>query len=492
MGLEQIKYNQILKKGKIQPSEKEELEKALDLGGGDKATWFIEKGYTWPSGNQNIIKSSKSVISKIIDGFDGNKTAESTSGKISATYKIGRQKVKFMETGGAAATKAVSDSLMTKIQELGSAKVFEYAIKLNSRKYSSLDNMKADKDLMDELTEIWVRESNGKLTEVDEEWLVSFHKQQHALIDKISTPKFTEFNREGGFMEYVTDIVKKFGISSKDNWDPADVWLIEDEDKARTLIDKVLSRGSGKATMSRLSEFNAIMRILFNTRKVFGISLKKVAKGQPARIEFVNHSQKFLKSLDSIHMSYSYSKCGLGTKKDKGGNTVISSQDTRFVVVSGAGAKYDFQIKANDSTKFSGLKYEPTASGASAARLGKATIELVIDQMKGYGLSFDKSKDAYAKTPEDFLDQESDIKQMIKNLKNAGVDIGVKDEKEAFDNLLFSMNTQPHVANSKLQQITWLDQVLSLGKDERDEFATDMIFIAKKEGDRYGPFAKIF
>ena len=182
----------------------------------------------------------------------------------------------------------------------------------------------------------------------------------------------------------------------------------------------------------------------------------------------------------------------MGTKKDKGGNTVISSQDTRFVVVSGAGAKYDFQIKANDSTKFSGLKYEPTASGASAARLGKATIELVIDQMKGYGLSFDKSKDAYAKTPEDFLAQASDIKQMIKNLKNAGVDIGVKDEKEAFDNLLFSMNTQPHVANSKLQQITWLDQVLSLGKDERDEFATDMIFIAKKEGDRYGPFAKIF
>ena len=66
------------------------------------------------------------------------------------------------------------------------------------------------------------------------------------------------------------------------------------------------------------------------------------------------------------------------------------------------------------------------------------------------------------------------------------------DEQEAYDNLLFSMNTQPYVANSKLQQITWLDQVLSLSKQERDEFATDMIFIAKKEGSRYGPFAKIF
>ena len=81
---------------------------------------------------------------------------------------------------------------------------------------------------------------------------------------------------------------------------------------------------------------------------------------------------------------------------------------------------------------------------------------------------------------------------MIKNLITAGVDIAAKNEDEAYDNLLFSMNTQPHVANSKLQQITWLDQILSLGKTERDEFATDMIFIAKKEGTRYGPFAKIF
>ena len=72
MGLSQIKYNQILKKGKIQPSEKEELQKALDLGGGDKVTWFIEDGYTWPSSSQNIIKSSKSVITKIVNGFDGD------------------------------------------------------------------------------------------------------------------------------------------------------------------------------------------------------------------------------------------------------------------------------------------------------------------------------------------------------------------------------------------------------------------------------------
>ena len=215
MGLKQITYDQILKKGNIQPSEKTELTEALDLGGGNKATWFVEDGYTWPSRSQNIIKSSKKVIKSIVDGFAAEKTAESAQGKISATYKIGRQKVKFMETGGAAATKAVSDSKMTKIQELGSAKVFEYAIKLNRQKYNTVENLMADKNLMDELTDIWVKESNGKLTEVDEDWLVSFHKQQEVLINKISTPRFTEFNQNGGFMKYVTDIVAEFGITQK-------------------------------------------------------------------------------------------------------------------------------------------------------------------------------------------------------------------------------------------------------------------------------------
>ena len=72
MGLSQIKYSQILKKGKIQPSEKEELQKALDLGGGDKVTWFILDVYTFPSISQNIIKSYKSVITKIVNGFYGD------------------------------------------------------------------------------------------------------------------------------------------------------------------------------------------------------------------------------------------------------------------------------------------------------------------------------------------------------------------------------------------------------------------------------------
>lgn len=496
MGLEQIKYNQILKKGKIQPSEKEELEKALDLGGGDKATWFIEKGYEWPSGTQNIIKSSKSVISKILDGFDGDKIAENTSGKIGATYKIGRQKVKFMESGGAAATKPVSDHKMTQIQELGSAKVFEYAIKLNSKKYSSLENMKADKDLMKELTDIWVNESNGKLTEVDEEWLVSFHKQQHVLIDKISTPKFTEFNQNGGFMDYVSGIVAEFGITQKDNWDPADIWLIEDEQKARDSINRILNRGKGRKTDSRLKEFNAMMRVLFNSKKVFGISLKKIGSGS-ARIKFYNDTKQSFTDQKSMEFKFSYALCKMGTKKDKAGDKTLSSQDTRFVVEQGNGAQHDFQIKSNSSTSFGGLKWEPTSKGASAARLGKATVELVLRAMDDHGLSFDKSNTSYPRSAEEFKPQIETYRSMIKDLIQQGVDIEVKDENVAIDNILFVFTTKPFVANSKLMQITWLHKVMvEMSRSERDDFCSDMIFLAMKVGrgksDRYGPFAKIY
>ena len=64
--------------------------------------------------------------------------------------------------------------------------------------------------------------------------------------------------------------------------------------------------------------------------------------------------------------------------------------------------------------------------------------------------------------------------------------------EEAIDNIFTTFGTQPHVANNKLQQITWLNQILSLPKAKLDNFATDLVFISKKEGRRYGPFAKIY
>ena len=58
------------------------------------------------------------------------------------------------------------------------------------------------------------------------------------MLREYSSPRFTEFIRDGGFMKYQgrTDsfmeykailINKNYGISKKDNWNPADIWLIK-------------------------------------------------------------------------------------------------------------------------------------------------------------------------------------------------------------------------------------------------------------------------
>ena len=64
---------------------------------------------------------------------------------------------------------------------------------------------------------------------------------------------------------------------------------------------------------------------------------------------------------------------------------------------------------------------------------------------------------------------------------------------EAYNNILLIFSSQPHVSNSKLMQLSWLDSFFSInGQDNRDKFLTDMVFIAQKMGLRYGPFGKLY
>ena len=141
----------------------------------------------------------------------------------------------------------------------------------------------------------------------------------------------------------------------------------------------------------------------------------------------------------------------------------------------------------------SNLKYEPTSSGSTAARLGKATVELVEALLKDYNLKFKKDNISYPQNAKEFLDNKGgNWKELIEVLHKNKVDIDVDDVQTAYDNLLFVFGTKPFVANAKCQQIKWLSEYLSLSNEDRGTFGTDMVFIAKKEGKKYGVFAKIF
>ena len=432
-------------------------------------------------------------------------------------------------------SKDVSSATMTRMQELGSAWVFKRAIQDNIT-FNRPNDIANDNETYNELVKIW--KTVGKVDwddDIDGEWIINFYKQQNVLLKKIGKPNFTEFCRDGGpkpayilpgsnsgetFMDWVTDLVKsEFEIGQKDNWNPADIWLIQDEKKWKRKIVEAFNqkKNPGASIESELSKFNAIFRALFRTKQIMGISLKKV--GGKAEWKEVNVSGKYFRELKSTKMSLESIKCLLGTKridpekakrdiergKPRGApgaatltqDTIITIEDPG--VVSGKKTEFKVQIKANNSTGFSNLKWEPTIVGKGDARLGKATVELVLDLMKVYDIlkSYEPNNKALPKNKTEFRDVEDDYRDIIDELIDdkfvnlgSGVDVetAIINIKETFD----VYRGQPWVASSKLQQLRFIYALMTLKEDKRNDFCTSLIFTAEKAGKRYGPYGKIY
>ena len=461
-------------------------------------------------------------------------------------------------------SKSLSDAKITQMQELGSAWVFKRAIQ-DDVEFKSANDIIRDVKTYKELVNIWKKVGGVDWdNNIDGEWVESFYKQQKALLKEIGKPKFTEFARSSHytlpgsrsgetFMEWVSDLIKdRFDIGNKDNWDPADIWLIRNENFWRKKIMESMktpkrSNREG-AIKSQLAQFNEIFRGLYATKNVIGISLKKVGKGAAIYKE-VNVSQKFFKNMKSTEMKFDGAKCLLGVKSigidSKGmidlakeaksvakgrGNTgfpTIESQDT-VMVIEYKPKTFKVQIKANDSTKFSNLKWEPTEQGRGAARMGKATRELVFDLMRDYDIyKYWKPYSTKNKTnPEEYQSYPYNIDEFcgpkLKDSPDQGYDANynlIGPWKEYFDMIdflgkqrvtlgpnqnpinavvnlkeTFQDGSQPFVANSKCMQISWLYAFYKglKTKKMKDKFCTDLIFLASKEGERYGPFGKIY
>lgn len=439
------------------------------------------------------------------------------------------------------ASKKVSESTYTQMQELGSAWVFKRAIKDN-KVFKSAADILNDKKTFDEIKKIWKTVGKCEFGEIDQDysWLESFYQQQSTLLKEIGRPNFTEFcrskdytlpgSRSGEtFMEWVSEKVKdRFDIGQKDNWNPADIWLIRNENKWRSEIETMLGEKSpnkAKTIEAELEMFNAFFRRLFISKQIMGISLKKIS-GKTAEWKAVNVTQKFFKKLEATTMSLTSAYCLLGTKKidektamdallrqkknprtgligrGKSGASTLT-QDTVLVVTDpglGPSAKpttYKIQIKANDSTKFSNLKWEPTIKSKSGARLGKATVDLVVDLMKTYGMKYEQSNKYYPTDKTGFSKVEKEYRDIIDELmKDRSIDFGpgvdvetaIINIKEAFD----IYRGQPWVAQSKLQQLQFLYALMTLKEKDRNKFLTSLIFTAEKAGKRYGPYGKLY
>ena len=437
---------------------------------------------------------------------------------------------------------SITGTTMTAMQELASAWIFKRAIQDNQRFLRAEDiktgNPKDGGKTYNELLKIWQVTSKGKIKNKEmaelhleeNKWLENFYKQSGRLLREVGDAKFTVFTRgrtagytsdwyknRVTFMEWVEQQVKdRFNIQRKDNWNPADVWLIKDQRKHRRAIinamkTPVKSKSKGVVT-ANLNQFNDLFRDLFKKKQIMGISLKKIS-GTDANWKEVNVTEDFFKSIEATEMEFTGAKCKFGpgvvteAQEERGrrklelptkaGKFSLETQETMVTLEDPeTNAKFEIQIKANDNSKFDNLKYEPKDKSNSAARLGKATTAYVDDLMRAYGRpQWKRSWKDYPDSKTKFTEKEQNkYLKMIKELKADKVDIGDVTPEEAIVNIreTFSRTSQPQTANSKLMQITWLYNVLSMSTKNRNKFLTDLIFLAEKAGRRYGPYGKLY
>lgn len=477
--------------------------------------------------SQIVIKCSANDIGKIAKGYRNKPNLhEFTPGKSIAIrfsqnydFKKDYQVIKFVQTSKLnvnAAGQKVSAAATTAMAELGTLWVMRQAIQRN-KSFGSADDIYNDKETWDELTKIWTL--IGKIPEgPTPEWVETFYESNKAFLAKISDPSFTEFNRgvyhanstnyhipgsesskNMSFMEWISDFVRdNFGISKKDNWNPADIWLIKNQKKWMDLIKSSCSVENPTAVSitTNLSQLNSILRQAYNQKEIIGVSLKKKTSGLDMIYVAVNTTEKFLADrLDAnFKQAYAYSKAQCYFDQDSGEKGSIMAQDS---VIYCANDAISFQVKANSSSdrSGSGLKYEGTERPRTGARLGKATVSKVVDLMGEYNLTFDTNKGSYPFDSDALERNKNEWIQKITRLSRKNVAIYKTHSltpEDAYGRLRYLFEVQPWVANSKCQQITWLDKVLALPSDDLNNFMADMTFLAKKEGRNYGPFGKIY
>ena len=389
--------------------------------------------------------------------------------------------VRFRETSKKTGSKA-PDAKTTEMQEKGSKYVFEYVLENKKSGYTNLQAFKSDQKMVDGLKKIY--------PDVDDDWFDVFYKQHKVILDKFAGSQITKFDHsgKGSFMNKITEIINKnFGIAKKDNWNPADIWGVRGSSK--DVIIKVEEAVYGSRDSQTIQQLNSLMRGMYKSKELVGISLKKTS-GKEAKWEEYNIEALTLNEIND----YKYNEINIiynlkATAATQALDTAVQLRQ------SGGGAEYNFQITSNDTSRDSqNLKFESKPIGSAKARGGKAQIKAVEALLDDNGVGGYKNRHQnYPKNIEEFGQSKKHYENMFNNIRTK-VTTDCKDGDEFVEVIVkIFVGEKPWVAQSKLMQLTFLDHALKVSpKKKYTEFWTDMLFLSIKKGDRFGPFGKLY
>ena len=370
------------------------------------------------------------------------------------------------------------DKPTTEQQELITAKIFELLLS----KKGNYDNFE---DCLTELQKV----TKFNITS-NKEWFKSFKAQFDFIKNdsRIPNQKFDEYNRNGGFMDYISKYVKdEYNISKKDSWNPADIWLINTSkmSKYKKLLEKY--RG-GDPKFNNIGIVNDILKSAFVNNAIIGISLKKnsgKAFYELVNLQFVEKNFKELE-FDNFYLNTSFSK---KVKEFE----VVSS----YFVIKYKGKEFICNIRSNAGEKIAKVVYEFNERNAKA-QLGKVPVEHLTRYLREFRKPNTNMPDpgGLPKNIEELTKQQKLWMDRITKIQNHKY-ITNKDKsrpEDIFNNLVLAYSENGNKLNGKLAAIMQIIWFASLITDIKDivGFSTEIFYAAQKKGNEFGPFGKLY
>jgi len=400
-----------------------------------------------------IAKTKKDFESIIKDGTRLRKMFLNVQTKKYITLSdISKENVKINARKG--------DAKTTQYQELCSLKIIEKIIKTPSKKYT-----------IEELSEIYTDLPNEK------SWIVSFEAQYvifKKIVQTLGIRKIKIFNRDGGFMDFITKEVKRLGFPQKDSWNPADIWLIKDENVQKEIKE---------ANFKTIEHLNAKMVELFNDRRLIGISLKKTKA--KATYDIINVKK-------GVHENYPFltGNLLLSLKNGKFVNDELN-YDLQYI----GSTKINVQVRMYPKKEMSNVQVSYKSKGASA-EMGKVPAAMRNATLKMLSYDFPQGK-KMPKTLEEFLKVKDDYKKMLTKIKSKKLfNLGVPSVQEALQSIEMAYSAGETYSlielNTKLQGLHLAFYMSSITSKELDKLVTEWGFLAQKKGEKFGPFIKVY
>jgi len=332
----------------------------------------------------------------------------------------------------------------------------------------------------------------------DDEWAETFKLQAESLKKYLANNKGYQYSRDNGIMPMIVTFAKeKCGVSQMNNWSPADIYIVKKTEipKIKKKLEEI-SKIPGDPAV-RLDSLNGYMVDKFKTKKLIGISLKKIT-GKTAKLEATNIGGDRVDKISLVKNSF---KCDLdiGTKGEFNTGelafaiTVDGSDGFRLPSV------VNVQIRAFSGGVRESTQMDMTGSGA-AAKLGKVSSQKAIDPYLGkiglkrrMGANIPKVGKFTTREIKDYIEEQKQLAKV--QINGSKIYFGKVNWVESFSKArqqeLLNNRTASQLS-SKLQCFQWIkifDTIAKKGKF--DEFLSVLYYGAKKQYDSAGPFLKI-